>query len=216
MPLAARLPKLCTAARSPNAEPRNVLGGMGRDGGVFSGFHAADAEAGKHEPHGEQHPVRGVERESDVRERERGDACDEDGPSADTVDESPGRDADDGRRGVVGGVQPERDRRRPDVAVFGLKQFGGAQDQQGGCDIAGFEGANPDEQLAERSLKDWADLDLDRSAFARGRGRGVADGVEDRPRWISRSSVPPGVGRRSISTRVEPAGHRYRPDPSRT
>ncbi len=53
MALAARLPKLCTAANSPNADPRSSTGRQGGNSGVLGRLQTADGHPGSYEPGGQ-------------------------------------------------------------------------------------------------------------------------------------------------------------------
>ena len=64
--LAARLPKLCTAASRPKAEPRSASGARRGHGRVLGRLHAADPHAGQHEADQDKRDARPGGREHDV------------------------------------------------------------------------------------------------------------------------------------------------------
>ncbi len=102
MPLAARLPRLWTPARSPNADPSHVDSGVRRDGGVFGGFDAADADAGEREPWQQGRPAVGVVGEAEVGDGEGGDPEGEHASCSGAVGVLSGGEAGEGGGDVVG------------------------------------------------------------------------------------------------------------------
>ena len=162
---AAKLPTLCTAASSPNAEPR-----------ISAGAKAATAACSAVSTQPMPTPARTKatrgaaiagpgEREQGVGDAERGDA---DGqwprgrvPSR-SASARPG--SDHGGGDVVADVEPEGDLRGGLDPRPGVEEFGGAQDQQRRGDVADLERGMPAISRPSSPVQHRADLEPDRSA----------------------------------------------------
>ena len=178
MALAARLPKLCTAASSPNADPRSSTGAR------------APRRRARPSPHSRWPPRRPRTRAPGPgrwwgrwRSRRR--------PARTGRHRGPGpgrrrggRRA--GRRGRWPGWRRGCRRRTgrgragwPGPARGRGEQLGGSQDEQRGGDVAELEGRHPDHEPAEPPGQHRPDAQPERLALALLGAGGVADGVDD-------------------------------------
>jgi hypothetical protein len=80
---------------------------------------------------------------------------------------------------VVGDIQAEGELGGPVLVAAGGQQLGGAEDEQGGGDVAELEGRHPDHEPAEASGQHRSDAQPQRSPLALLGAGSVADGVDD-------------------------------------
>src|SRR4029453_98381 len=140
MALAARLPKLCTAASSPNAEPRSSAGARAATAACSAGSPQPLASPAAQEPGGEGQDAGGVGGEAGIAQPEQAHPEDQDqhGPAA--IPEPAGGDAGQGGGDVVGDIEAEGELGGPVLAVTGGQQLAGPQDEQRGGDGGELEG----------------------------------------------------------------------------
>jgi hypothetical protein len=179
MALAARLPKLCTAASSPNADPRSSTGAKTATA-ACSAVSTPDRHPGGHEPRRQGQDAAGAGGEAGIGQPKQPHAEDQDQDGAPAIPEPTGGDAGHRRGGqVVGHVQAEGELSGPVLTPAGGEQLGGAQDEQGGGHIPELEGRHPDHQAAEASGQHRPDAQPQRLVLALLGSGGVADGVDD-------------------------------------
>jgi hypothetical protein len=151
MALAARLPKLCNAASSPNADPRSSAEARAATAAcsAVSTQPIAIPAATNQGRQGQDAGAAGGE--AGVGQPEQGHAEGQDLDGAAAVAEAAGGDAGQGGGDVVGDIEAKGELGGPVLVTAGGQQFGGAQDQQGGGHVAELERRHPDQQPAKPS-----------------------------------------------------------------
>jgi hypothetical protein len=164
MALAARLPKLCTAASSPNADPAAPPAPGTRQRRARPSPHSR-SHPGGHEPGGQSQDSGRAAGEAGIGQPEQAHAHDQDQDGAAPIPEPTGRDAGQGGGQVVGDIQAEGQLGRPVLAAARGQQLAGPQDQQGGGQVAELKGPHPDHQPAQPPRQHWPDAQPQGLAF---------------------------------------------------
>src|SRR5215217_7808211 len=128
MALAARLPKLCTAASSPNADPRSSTGASAATAACSAVSTQPMATPAARNQGARARTLLGAGGEAAIGQPEQPHAQDQ--------------DQDGGE--VVGDIEAESQLGGPILAAAGAQQLAGPQDQQGGGHVAELEGGHPD------------------------------------------------------------------------
>ena len=105
MALAARLPKLCTAASSPNADPRSSTGASAATA-ACSAVSTPDRHPSRQEPRRQRQDACAAGGEARIGQPEQAHANDQDHDGAPAVPQPAGRDARQGGGHVVAHLGP--------------------------------------------------------------------------------------------------------------
>ena len=161
-----RLPRLCTAASTPNAEPRTCSGASVATAACSAVSTQPMPMPARANAAARRGDARAGGCEAGVGEAEGGDAGGQYADHAALIAEPAGRDA--GERGgeVVDDVERGRELRRVVGAAAEREQIGGTQDQQRGGDVAQLEHRDPGHQAAEPAVQDRSHVQADRPVLA--------------------------------------------------
>jgi hypothetical protein len=151
-------------------------------GGGLGRLDEPDPDAGQDERGEQDQDAAAGAGEDQVRGQERAGADDQGMDRATPVAEVTARQACEGPRDVVADVEEQRDLRRGMLAARRCQQSARAKDHQRRGRVAELEGSHPDEEPAEASSENRANLESDRSMLPDGGPRDVARRVVDRDR----------------------------------
>src|SRR5947207_132301 len=176
-----------SAANSPKCTPRWPGGarewelrsaGCGSDSGVFGGLDAADGDSCRDErqPEGQQRrPGDGEPGVGESEQRDPGGEYPDRAGGTDPVGDTAGRYGRECGGDVVPGVERQSERGGRPGAVAGSQQFGGAQDEQRGGNVADLERGNRGEQPTEPTAQDRPQPQPDGHLVPPGNGGCLAD-----------------------------------------
>jgi hypothetical protein len=106
---------------------------------VLGRLHTADSDPSGEEPRHQGEDAGGAGGEAAIGQPEQAHAQGQDQDGAAAIPEPAGRDAGRRRGDVVSDIEAEGELGRPVLSAPGGEQLGGAQDEQGGGDVAELE-----------------------------------------------------------------------------